>query len=169
MSYKNTLFLWISLGLFLISSEADAHKYYLGLIDIEQDSKSSELKISVKLFRDDTEKALIESGNPGFRFPAPKAYAEVANPLLKYLNDHLIFFTTKKRLALSLLGYEFEEDAVWFYLKSEPVKRTPRVGMKVDLLCSQYTDQVQLVSFTKNGNRQSLKLTCEDNQTSFEL
>ena len=133
------------------------------------DSKTSELKISVKLFRDDTEKAVSESGNPGFTLPQPNAFKNVSEILTVYFSKYFIFYTVKKQLSLTLLGYGFEEDAVWFYLRSEPAKRTPRIGLKVDLLCAQFPDQIHLVSFTKDAHRESVKLNCSDNQASFEI
>ncbi len=134
------------------------HPFYISLTEIRYNPTSQTLEISQKIFWDDLEIALgdVYDAQVDFLKPADKkALEKMAENYLLSNNQILI---NGKKINLSYLGYEIEEEAVWFYLESEKIPNPKNVEIKNDILLKHFEGQQNIVNFYKEKKPKSLIL-----------
>ncbi|MBK9109085.1 MAG: hypothetical protein IPM92_12155 [Saprospiraceae bacterium] len=93
------------------------HPFYVGLAEIQHNSKNQSLELSIRLFTDDFEKCL----SAHFKTPI-NLYAEDNASLLDsmvalYINQHFKIYAQKQNLPMHFVGYEKSEEATWSYFE----------------------------------------------------
>ena len=104
------------------------HPFYVGVSHVRINKNQTEAQIEVRLFTDDIQLALKDRGidfNPKLKMRDSVSLRKIQ----KIFNQELALFAKKKdqtweKVPLTLIGFEEESEATWFYLEASrlPVK-----------------------------------------------
>lgn len=126
---------------------AMAHPFHISLTEINWNPKSEKLEISQKIFWDDLEIALNNFHKGTVDFLNPENPARLEKQVEAYLLTKNEIWISGKPIKLTLLGYEIDEDAAWFYMESEAVSRPSTLKVKNSALIEEFPDQKNVVQF----------------------
>jgi hypothetical protein len=134
----------ILLAAMLLSSAWMPHKFYVSLTEIRYNAQSERLELSMRIFPDDLDRALLE-----------KLEHEDADSLLKvYLLESFKLQADGLEIAFSYLGKEAESDAIWCYLESGSLPEPKKLSIRHELLTEIFPDQVNIVQvYIENWNK----------------
>lgn len=124
-----------------------AHPFHLSLTEIRWNKDTEKLEISQKIFWDDLEIALSGYHNESIDFLNPANKEKLHKQIQSYLLTQNTIWIDNSVVPINLIGYEVEEDAAWFYLESEQVKKPTSLKVKNSLLINNFSDQKNVVQF----------------------
>lgn len=141
------------------------HPFYLSVTELTINTQLKKVELSCKIFTDDLQLGLHQMHNKSVNL---EKQSRLNDSLLAiFALKHLEVSLGKYPVALKYLGYEINEEAVWFYLEGKPDKAATEVKVKNSFLCGSIASQSNLVHCTLNGARKSSKLNCPDSQLFF--
>jgi len=145
------------------------HAYYVGITQINFNEKDKVVEVSLKLFIDDTEKALAQiAGNEGFKIDE-KAISETLNEKLKnYLKHNFTISINEKDKEIEYLGCQFEDDAMWIHLQISKVKNLKTIRLQNTLLMEVYPSQTHIVNMQAYGRNDGEILKLQADYCEFE-
>ena len=158
------LFLILLLGL----GSWSMHKFYVSLTEVNFNSESGRIEVSIRIFPDDLDRALLERTGINTQL-ATELEHEVADSLLMvYLLENFTLQVNGEELGLEYLGKEPESDAIWCYLESSKVVVPETITVRNAILTEYFPDQVNIIQvyhgkwnkgLLLNRNQSSGKLT----------
>ena len=134
------------------------HPFYISLTEIRYNQSNQSLEIAQKIFWDDLEIALGEKFNTKVDFLNPKNKADLEKMVKAYLLEKNEIKVNGQTAKLSYLGYEIEEEAAWFYLEASNVPLPKNVGIKNEVLISNFESQQNIINFYLEKSPKSLIL-----------
>jgi len=143
------------------------HKYYVGLTEVNIDSKKHTLDVSTKLFMDDLEAGLLKSANKKVDLSISVNNKEVQALLMNYLDANFKVNVGGKLLKLKFVGYEVENDAVWCYSEVTNFKGKGTVSILNTLLYESFPEQANLMNVNWDGVSKSVRLSNPDKLAEF--
>nr|WKN34324.1 hypothetical protein K4G66_18255 [Tunicatimonas sp. TK19036] len=155
----------VGLGLIFLTF-AQLHPFHISVCSINYAATEGSLQITVKIFADDLEEALNQSGNQA------SAYVDVLNPedpekldviVNNYLAEHVSFTVNEKAVQPQYLGFEREDLTLWCYLEITGITELQQVKVQNTLLLNTFEDQINIVHIKANDVVKSMKLA--KNQT----
>jgi len=158
--------------LFLGLPDVNVHDFHLSKADINFDSQEEALQISIHLFIDDLEGALLLKGHEDLGICTGKETAEAENAISDYLKDHFMVSLGGETLTLEWVGKEISDDlaGVWCYLEISEAIDDREYGIENTLLLELYDDQRNIVKVSADHKRVSYFLMdAKEHQGEFEL
>lgn len=143
------------------------HKYYVGLTEVNIDSKKHTLDVSTKLFMDDLEAGLLKSTNKKVDLSTSVNNKEVQQLLMNYLDANFKINVGGKLLKLKFVGYEVENDAVWCYSEVVNFKGKGTVSIYNTLLYESFPEQANLMNVNWDGVSKSVRLSNPEKLAEF--
>ncbi len=135
---------------------AALHDYYVGVTEIHYNNSAKTLEISVKLFTDDFEKALLERGESESLFLGEKNENPISDEVIAaYFLDNFEIEVNGKTVEWTFLGKEADIEACWSFLEVEGVKKVKSIKVKNKSLMDVLPQQTNLVHVYANGDKQS--------------
>lgn len=134
------------------------HPFYISLTEIRYNPKEKSLEISQKIFRDDLENALTGQYKSKINFLIPGNKAELEKKVKKYILDNNDIYINGEKLMLNYLGYELEDEAIWFYLEALTVPVPKTADVKNSILHKNFDSQQNVINFYLSKNPKSLIL-----------
>ena len=159
-----------ALGIALSSASLhQAHPFHVSVVEINHNSAEKTLEISCKIFTDDFEKVLAQNYKTKVDLTSPPDKKAMDSIVKKYIFSHLSISVDGKRAALSYLGFEKDNEAVYSYVQVENVVSLKKVELTNNLMYDMFTDQVNIIHVIVNGNRKSTKLDYPDTAAKIEF
>lgn len=137
----------ILLFIYFINTIAGSkHDFHTSLTEINYNSKSGSLELSVRVFTDDLELTLT-SLNKGKLVKIEDAEA-VVNPLIEqYIRKNLALVSPEKEVKFGkFYGKEKEADATWIYLEIPDCKQIKNYTIYNNIMQEMFDDQTNLVN-----------------------
>lgn len=134
------------------------HPFYISLTEIRYNPKEKSLEISQKIFRDDLENALTGQYKSKINFLTPGNKAELEKKVKKYILDNNDIYINGEKLILNYLGYELEDEAIWFYLEALEIPVPKTADIRNSILHKNFDTQQNVVNFYLSKNPKSLIL-----------
>jgi hypothetical protein len=130
------------------------HDYHVSVIQMQQNTTTKTLEISMRVFTDDLEMALSkDNSNKRFTISNQDRNDEF---LKRYLNRHFEVKDAKKQVKnFKYLGKEQEVDATWIYLEVEGVSDWKGMSLRNDVLMEVFDDQVNMVNFKSESGKKT--------------
>jgi hypothetical protein len=131
----------------LLNPVTATHPIHLSLCEIHHNPVSKKLEISLKIFTDDLEEALLMQGIRQL-FIATEKEKEGSNEyIFKYIQGGLSIMEKGQKVRLNWVGKELSDDlmAVWCYMESEPVSVSVDITFKNCILMELFSDQKNIV------------------------
>jgi len=134
------------------------HPFYISLTEIRYNPTDQSLEIAQKIFWDDLEIALEEKFNTKVDFLNPKNKADLEKMVQAYLLEKNEIKVNGKKVEISYLGYEIEEEAAWVYLEAKDIPVPKKVEIKNEILISNFESQQNIINFYLEKSPKSLIL-----------
>lgn len=158
-----SLILMLSMSSFL----SVAHKYYVGLTEVNINTEKHTLDVSTKLFMDDLEVSLARFANKRVDLSVSENNKEVEALLISYFEKNLKINVGGKLLKLKFVGFEVENDAVWCYQEVPHFKGKGTVSVYNTLLYDYFSEQANLINVSWNTIHKSVRLTNPEKLAEF--
>jgi len=155
VNYKKfyILFFLISITSLLFAN----HKFYSSITQIEYNQKTKTFEIIIRVFADDLEKAIQESGSKEYRISK-----DVNQDLMKkYVNSHFVFKTYNKALPNKFIGTEQDKDIQILYLEIPANQKSKSFTIKNSMLIDLFNSQVNIMNLNFRGEKQTFIFNAE--------
>tara|TARA_R110001592_G_scaffold101302_1_gene286720 strand:+ start:152571 stop:153020 length:450 start_codon:yes stop_codon:yes gene_type:complete len=134
----------------------ETHPFFISLTDMVYNEKRQQIEIAQKIFWNDMETSLTIASGKQVNFLKPED-PELLESLIKdYMLANNKLEVDGKKLKLTYLGHEIEEDAAYFYMESEKVPEPSQVTIYNTILIDDFPTQQNIVNFYKNRKPKSL-------------
>jgi hypothetical protein len=171
-----SLFKWSLWVMFLSSfttplSEGAAlkHPLYVTVTEVSHNAKDKILEISCKIFTNDFEAALEKASNTKVDLADPKDKPAADKLVNDYVIKHLQLKVDGKPVGLQFVGSEKETDATWSYFQVPNIATVKRIDIMNNLLYESFSNEINIMHVSANGNKKSGKLNSPDTNTFFEF
>ncbi|MEY4192733.1 MAG: hypothetical protein RJA00_964 [Bacteroidota bacterium] len=132
------------------------HPYHVGVTEIFI-HPNKEVGVSCKLFVDDVQDAIYRESGQKVNLALKRP--EDTKALNAYLQPKLQVKWGSKPLPLLMIGYEFEEEAVWCYFESQIKGKSRQITLCNRALYEQMSTQSHFLMLQYNDQKLRWKLT----------
>lgn len=160
--------MWILLYLSLfLSGSVIEHDVHLSKSEVNYDTESQTVQVSIMLFLDDLEDALSKRGAEDLKLYSNKESEDADNWIEDYLSEKLRFTSNGKSLEASYLGREITEDfeGVWCYLEIPLLNSNQPFAVTNEIFMEIFDDQKHVMVITKDLKRIDHWIIAEDPYT----
>ncbi len=144
---------------------AFAHPFFLSLTEVRYNENSQKLEIAQKIFWDDLEVSLAKYHKTSIDILNPSDKKVLDKQIKEYLLTHNKIWVNDSPVTLNLLGYEVEEEAIWFYLESDPTQFENSIKVENTVLLSDHDSQQNIVHVYVTGNSPKSMLLRKDHES----
>ena len=146
-----------------------AHDFHLSLTEIRHNSESKTLEISIKLFTDDLQDALVLAGAPKLELGTPNEPPTANEYIESYLKEYFELSVNGKPTEFTYLGKEAELDATWCFVEVTDVRKVKSIELINTFLLEVFDDQTNMVNLFINGQKKSGLARKGSSSLSFEF
>lgn len=132
------------------------HPYHVGVTEVSI-HPNKEVGVSCKLFVDDVQDAIYRE--TGQKVNLVLKRPEDTKALNTYLQSKLHVTWGSNPLPLVMIGYEFEEEAVWCYFESQIKGKSHQITLCNRALYEQFSTQTHLLMLQHKDQKLRWKLT----------
>ncbi len=147
----------------------EVHPFFVTVTEIEHNAAARAVEISCKLFTDDFEKALRQQYRTAVDLVEPKDKNAMNRLITDYVSKHFQLKLDGKAAALSFVGFERQEDAIYTYWEVTGIPAVKRLDIVSNLLYEYKKEQFGILHVTVGGNRKSARLVNPDERTTLEF
>jgi len=140
--------LLLSLSLFLLSWK---HEYHVSISQIDYNTASSTLQVSMKLHDEDVELLLDKNLETVSTLEKDLERREVEEFLVKYIHTSFQLLDNGSEIELKFIGKEMEEGDLWMYFESTEFTEMKELEVKNTLFLELFHDQSNLVHYSKDN------------------
>lgn len=145
------------------------HPLHVSVVEINHNSTDKTLEISCKIFTDDFEKVLVQNYKAKVDLINPPDKAAMDTLVKKYVFSHLSLSVDGKPAKFSYIGFERESEAVYSYIQVDNIVSVKKIDISNILMHDMFTDQINLMHITIEGDRKSTKLDYPETKASFNF
>ena len=156
---KKLSIILITLLLFSFTS----HKYYLALTEIEHNTNTESIELTMTVFIDDIETTINNDYNIDAQLWSDKEIENADKYFKEYLYSHFKIKINNANKKFNYIGKEYNGDTVYFYLEIEHIKSVSSIEIQNDMLLKYFPQQQNLIKAKVNNVRKSLFLSQKDN------
>lgn len=143
------------------------HPFYLSVTELLVQPKKGLVQASCKIFTDDLQLALFQMHGKSVNL---EVKSKINDSLLAvFASKNLEVTCGKTPVKLTYLGYEIEEEAVWFYLEASAKNLSNEIRVVNRFLCKSIAAQSNVIHCTYNETRKSYKLSCPETEYVFRF
>jgi hypothetical protein len=165
---KNTLFYYQSQTLDAVEKDIDKpsetiiradnlalHEFHICKSDINYDTKSQTLQLTLHIYIDDLERALVVQGKKNTYIGSAKENQKTDEWVSQYLSSKFIITIDKQKSSPTFIGKELSEDktALYCYFEIPVTSSAPQLTICNSILHEIFNDQKNIVKITKNKKR----------------
>lgn len=134
------------------------HPFYISLTEIRYNPENQSLEIAQKIFWDDLEVALAKIYETKVDFLNPISRDALEGMVKSYILEKNEIMVNGQKMDIDYLGFEIEEEAVWFYMEALRVPSPKNVHIRNEVLIEHFEGQQNIVNFYKEQKPKSLIL-----------
>jgi hypothetical protein len=131
------------------------HEFYVGLTELEHNSSSHTLEITVKIFRDDMERVIQEKSGINLQLGTQREHAQADSLLYNYLSGKLVIAVDGQKRKLRWIGKEADFDAVWMYVEIEAVQYLKQIAIRNTMLFETFYDQSHIIKVNYDNEKEA--------------
>ncbi|MEW7280021.1 DUF6702 family protein [Aquimarina sp. 2201CG1-2-11] len=154
---KVKLLLFIGV-LFVGSSYAVIHKFYVSVTQVEYNPSQQSLQIVSRVFVDDLEDLLRERYDASISLNKDNTKTETDRYIATYFAKKITFEVNEKPVTFNFIGTEYEDDLIVCYLEVENIAAIETIKIKNQLLLDLFKEQQNIIHVKKGNQRKSLIL-----------
>jgi len=142
---RRILALILSAFFLLVAGAWVLHEFYVSLTEIRHNPVSERLELSLRIFPDDLDGALLERSGIQTQLATEREHPSADSLISDYLREHLEILINQQGIKLNYLGKEPEGNALWCYLESDQVPVPEEIFIDNTLLIYTLPEQVNIV------------------------
>lgn len=125
-----------------------AHEFHVSKLNIHYNPETSKLEMTIHLFIDDLEMAMIKSGYPVKSLKTESENEKEHEYIASYVMSKINIFIDQKKIPLTYLGKEEAErfDAVFMYIESPVIASLNNLKIENSMLTEAFYDQKNIIS-----------------------
>ncbi len=145
------------------------HPFYVSVIQIDHNAKMKTGEVSIRVFTEDLESALRNSGNTRVNL-TNAAEKEKNNKLISdYVLNNLQLTIDGKKVTFHYVGYEQQLESVWSYFEINNLITMKNVSISCSLLYNYQDKQINIFHVKANGMEKSTKLNFPETQANINF
>ncbi len=154
----------LAIYFFVIWSMAQSHPFHATITSFNCNLNNQSVEITIKLFTNDLENALKESGGSDLRIDSESTRTTIDSLIFDYIKNNLSLSFNDKRGKILWVGKEFENDITWSYLEIKNIKNIPgtKISIKNKLFLEIFDDQLNICHFYCGEKPETLMLYKEN-------
>lgn len=154
--------------LLLLPLKSRPHPYYIGLSELQLYPTEKRIELSIRLFTDDFESALLQSYGTSFDLLKGVNNPVVNKKIKNYLLQKVKIKLGKEQLQLNFIGYEIEADASWCHFEATYTNPADNISFQNRALFEILPDQQHIVHLKAGDSRKSARLNREKDELSWK-
>ena len=143
----------------LFATAAHAHVFYVSIVRVKWNVDETRLDISVRIFTDDLEEAIVAEGGPRLRLWTDQAHADRDRHVAGYLASRLSFRINGVERQLAYTGMEDALDATACLVQITGVDRVETIEVENRILIDMFDTQANVMRFEIDGERKYVNLS----------
>lgn len=141
------------------------HKYYVTIVELNHNTSTKKIEISIKFIGHDLEYVLSKEGSTNLFLGTQKEVYNADSILDSYINSHFSVLVNESKQKLSFFGKEIKpNDDIYCYLESSPIQKITSIELQSDLLNEYFNDHVTIVYMKIGEERFNFRLNKEKQQ-----
>lgn len=153
----NSILLILIIG--FLSIGATIHDHHVGTTEIKYSESSETYQITLKLFTDDLENAVLKDSGEIIKLGIDEENSNSDLQIFSYLDKHFsIKFPEGETVNLTKIGRETELDITWVYYESQKTKPMSALTVNNSIFMELHPDQTHIVNIEQNGATKSTLL-----------
>lgn len=140
-----------------------AHKFYVGVFQIDYFKEKKYIQITARLFIDDLEKALQKKYSKHFYITTKDEIPDANKYIETYIKEQFLIKLNNKNQSLTMLTKEQEDNIVICYLKIPFSEKIKTFELTNTILTDIFSEQQNLVHLNNNSNKKTLLFTNSNN------
>ena len=145
------------------------HEFYVSLTEVRFNTQSSRFEVSIRIFPDDLDRALLERSGLHTQLATELEHKEADSLLMVYLLEDFTLQADGEEIVLNYLGKEAESDAIWCYLESSKVAEPKSITVQNTLLTEYFPDQVNIIQVYHGKWNKGLMLNRQEISGSLQI
>lgn len=141
------------------SATAQAHVFYVSIARVKWKADEARLDVSVRIFTDDLEAAIVAEGGPRLRLWTDQAHADRDRHVSEYLASRLAFRVNGVDRELTYAGIEDALDATACLVQITGVDRVETIEVENRILVDMFDTQANVMRFEIGGERKYVNLS----------
>lgn len=146
----------IFISFFTLLDSLSAHPFYVSVTQI--DYKENALQITIKIFIDDLEDAIVNSSNEKLNLGTKKENEYTNNILMQYLKYRFSIKVNHNLTTYTFIGKEIENDVIWIYLEVNNLTKINHLEIENTIITELHKSQTNLIHSDINNIKKSLIL-----------
>ncbi|PZD79678.1 DUF6702 family protein [Mesonia sp. K7] len=157
-------FFFLFLAVHFSFQNADVHKFYLSVTDVNYSAKDQALQLVTRIFVDDFQRLLNERYDKSVVLSREVTQEKTDAYIEDYFNKKMLFKIKNQSVQLNFIGKRYEDDLIICYLEAPKISDFSEVKVTNEILMELFEDQKNIVHFKKKDQEKSL-LLLKDNET----
>lgn len=150
-------------------TSAAAHKFYVGVFQMEYVPAKKQVQLTARLFVDDVEKTLNKKYGKRFYFGSKQELEGAEEYLKRYLAEKMEISLNGKVQPVKFLAREMEDDVLICYFTIPAQNEVKSIRVSNTILMESFSEQQNIIHAKINGNRKSLLLTNDKKEGTLEF
>lgn len=138
---------------------APAHVFYVSIARVKWNVNDARLDVSVRIFTDDLEVAIVAEGGPRLRLWTDQAHADRDRHVSDYLASRLAFRVNGADRPLTYAGMEDALDATACLVQITDVDRVETIEVENRILIDMFDTQANVMRFEVGGEKKFVNLS----------
>lgn len=160
----NGMVQWLVMTTFLVF-----HPFFVSVIDISHNAKDNTAEISVRIFTEDLEQAILQYNKNKINLSAPANKALAEKQLTDYIQKNLHLKINGTAVNFQLIGYEIIKESTWTYFEVANVKTINKLEVDCSVLYDFEKTQINILHVKSRGKEKSFKLDNPKRSASFDF
>ncbi|MCY3772484.1 MAG: hypothetical protein OXG98_10760 [Gemmatimonadetes bacterium] len=140
-------------------SVARAHVFYVSIARVKWNADEARLDVSVRIFTDDLEEAIVAEGGPRLRLWTDQAREDRDRHVSDYLASRLAFRVNDVDRQLTYVGMEDALDATACLVQITGVDRVETIEVENRILIDMFDTQANVMRFEIGGEKKYVNLS----------
>lgn len=142
-----------------VTAPAQAHVFYVSVTRVKWNVEEARLDVSVRIFTDDLEEAVMAEGGPRLRLWTAQAREDRDRHVSAYLLSRLAFRVNGQERELTWAGMEDALDATSCLVQITNVDRVASIEVENRILIDMFDTQANVMRFEVGGERKYVNLS----------
>lgn len=156
---KKAIKLSVLLLLFIGLTAMSAHRFYVGIYQVDFVPQKKRLEITTRIFMDDLNDALTKAYKKQTNIGDQKETPEDVTLMKKYLSDKFKIYLNGQLKTMNYLSHEQESNVIICYLTVKEVPKITKMEVENSILIELHDEQQNIIQFNNNGKKQNLLLS----------
>ena len=166
---RKTIGLGLIMLALLICGSWLMHEFYVSLTEIRYNTQNENFEISIRVFPDDLDRALLERTGIHTQLGTELEHREADSLLRVYLLEDFTMQVNGEELILNYLGKEPESDAIWCYLESSKIRTPENITVHNSILTEFFPDQVNIIQVYQGKWNRGMLLNRNESSGSLHI